>query len=224
MTDLDVKAPGSPTKERAFVEVHSRQAKFSDLYVERFDYVWRVVRGLGVPPDLVEDAVQDVFIVVHRRLAEFVPDASYKTWLFAVAARVASDYRRRAARKGRHVALEHAADLHAPTLDPYNAVLCVELMRRVEQFLDTLDADRRAVFVLSEFGELSGPEIAARLHMKLNTAYSRLRLARQQLARLMSELEALPESEERVRGARATRSAQAPGTPELSALTRRQGD
>ena len=34
-------------------------------------FVWRVVRRLGVADAALEDVVHDVFLVVHRRLAEY---------------------------------------------------------------------------------------------------------------------------------------------------------
>ncbi len=177
-------------------QVAEALASFAELYAH-FDYVWSVVRRMGVPDEAAEDATQDVFIVVHRRMRDSLPCVSYKAWLFGVAVRVAKDYRRRAARKGHHVTLELASNLQSPRWDPYEGALCQEMMERVQTFLNELDKDRRAVFVLAEFGEMSGPEIASELQVKLNTAYTRLRLARQQFARLVEELDASSRSSER---------------------------
>src|SRR6185503_5317683 len=67
------------------------------VYDQHAAFVLRVLRGLGVGDDRVDDAVQDVFIVVHRRLAEFEARSALTTWLYAIARRVASGYRRSAA-------------------------------------------------------------------------------------------------------------------------------
>src|SRR5688572_8332202 len=79
-----------------------RRAGVSDFhtaYTEHFNFVWRSLRLLGVPPDLLDDAAQDVFSVVFRRLADFDGSAALTTWLFAIARRVAANYRRRESRR-----------------------------------------------------------------------------------------------------------------------------
>ena len=43
---------------------------FEQAYEAHFRYVWRVLRGLGVPEADTADAAQEVFLVVHRKLAE----------------------------------------------------------------------------------------------------------------------------------------------------------
>src|SRR6476620_7217092 len=45
--------------------------RFETVYRDHAGFVWRVLRGMGVADVLVEDAVQDAFVVVHRRLPEF---------------------------------------------------------------------------------------------------------------------------------------------------------
>jgi RNA polymerase sigma factor (sigma-70 family) len=71
-------------------------ADFDTVYSQNARFIWRVLRGMGVPDALIEDAVQDVFVVVHRRLAEFDGRHSIRTWLFAIAYRVSRDHLRRA--------------------------------------------------------------------------------------------------------------------------------
>src|SRR5687767_4756436 len=65
-----------------------------EIYERYFDFVWRNVRRMGVPAEAVDDAVQDVFLVVHRRLAEFEGRSAMETWLFGILMRVARDHRR----------------------------------------------------------------------------------------------------------------------------------
>ena len=76
---------------------------FEDVYEEHFEFVWRSVRRLGVPEAALDDAVQDVFVVVHRRGSEFEGRSSVRTWLFGIVVHVARAYRRRRA-------IENAAD------------------------------------------------------------------------------------------------------------------
>ncbi len=159
---------------------------FALVYNDYFDFVWRSLRRLGVPEANVDDALQDVFVVVHRRLGEFAGRSSLKTWLFGIAVRVTSDHRRRARRKGGHEPLDEAVVDPAP--GPQEQAANAELLGLLDRALDALDDERRAVFVLAELEQMSAPEIAEALGVKLNTVYSRLRLARQDFERALAGL------------------------------------
>ncbi|HEX4338588.1 MAG TPA: sigma-70 family RNA polymerase sigma factor [Polyangiaceae bacterium] len=154
-----------------------RAPPFEAIYEEHFDFVWRSLRRLGVPDAQLDDAVQDVFVVVHRRLPEFEGRSTIKTWLFGIALRVASALRRSAARRPTEPLVEDPPDEHAG-LDADAQREASEAARLVHRLLDSLDDDRRAVFVLTELEEMTAPEISAALGVNLNTVYSRLRLAR----------------------------------------------
>ena len=81
------------------LENASAKPTFRDVYHQHVDFVYRAVRRLGVPERNADDACQDVFVVVHRRLADFEERSSIKTWLYGICRRVAKDHRRRAERK-----------------------------------------------------------------------------------------------------------------------------
>lgn len=155
---------------------------FSEVYTAHVRFVWRVLRTLGVPESQIEDAVQDVFVVVHRRLAEWQGRAAITTWLFAIARRVARTYRRRAGHSAA-AKLEPLSDELADDLpgggDPFADMSRSQAAATVLAILDGLDDDKRIVFALVELEQLSVPEVARMLDLNLNTAYSRLRLARQ---------------------------------------------
>jgi RNA polymerase sigma-70 factor (ECF subfamily) len=150
---------------------------FEVLYEQHFDFMWRSLRRLGVPDAQLDDAVQDVFLVVHRRLGEFEGRSTVKTWLFGIALRVASVHRRAAARRPTEPLPEEPSDLGAqPLADALTEA--AEAARLLHRLLDCLDEDRRAVFVLAELEQMTAPEISTALGVNLNTVYSRLRLAR----------------------------------------------
>jgi RNA polymerase sigma-70 factor (ECF subfamily) len=153
--------------------------RFERVYDDQFDFVWRSLRGLGVADASLDDAVQDVFVVVHRRLGEFEGRASLQTWLYAIARRVGQRYRRSASRRHeRDAALDdHLVDAQA--VDPAAEAQRAEATRLLLELVAELDDDKREVFVLVEIEQRSVPEVAEMLGLKLNTAYSRLRLARQ---------------------------------------------
>lgn len=154
----------------------SEEVGFEAIYEAYFDYVWRSLRRLGVPESSVDDAAQDVFVVVHRRLADFEGRSSIKTWLFGIALRVARTHRRRVSRKGHHDPLP--TDLVSAGGGPDSEFEKRRAAAFLAAFLDSLDDDKRAVFVLAEIEQMTAPEIEQALGVKLNTVYSRLRAAR----------------------------------------------
>jgi RNA polymerase sigma-70 factor (ECF subfamily) len=158
------------------------------IYEEHFDYVWRSIRQLGVDEANADDAVQDVFVVVHRRLSTFEARSSLKTWLFGIALRVARDHRRRFGRKdGRQQPLSFELGDTAP--GPYERLETSEAVRVFERLLESLDDHKREVFVLAEVEQLTAPEIGELLGIPLNTVYSRLRVARQAFNHALRERE-----------------------------------
>lgn len=150
---------------------------FDTLYNEHFDFVWRCLSRLGVDASSVEDAAQDTFVVVHRRLSDLLPGASRKAFLFGIALRVAHGYRRRARRKGAEALNVEATASH--DAGPFDRAARAEAARLVENFVSTLDEDKRGVFCLADLEDMSAPEISEALGVKLNTVYSRLRAARE---------------------------------------------
>lgn len=151
---------------------------FEALYDRYFPYVWRSVVRLGVPRAQADDVVQEVFIVVHRKLESFEGRSKLRTWLYGITFRVARAHRIRSRRQGEGQILD-AEQVHAPqAARPDERAENAEAARLVSVLLANLDDDQREVFVLAELEQLSAPEIAEALELKLNTVYSRLRLAR----------------------------------------------
>lgn len=70
-----------------------------EIYEEHADFVWRTLRRLGVPEGDAPDATQEVFLAVHRTLAQFEGRSSIATWLFTICRSVERDRRRRAHRR-----------------------------------------------------------------------------------------------------------------------------
>jgi RNA polymerase sigma-70 factor (ECF subfamily) len=149
--------------------------EFAELYARHHDGVRRTLVCLGVPEAIVDDALQEVFVVVHRRLGEPTHYQSVKGWIYGIARRIAWRHHRSDARtRGKLARVEPPQDEHTPES---------ELARReaiafMHEFLGDLGDDQREVFVLSEIEGLAAPEIATIVGAKLNTVYSRLRLAR----------------------------------------------
>jgi len=157
---------------------------FDDVYEEHFDFVWRSARRLGVHEGAVDDVVQDTFLVVHRRLADFERRSSLKTWIFGILLRVARDHRRHTRRKAPH-SIRPEAPTDPETLTaatehgPHERAAQTEAVHALHAILDELDDEKREVFILADIEQLSATEIARTLGIKPNTVSSRLRLARE---------------------------------------------
>jgi RNA polymerase sigma-70 factor (ECF subfamily) len=139
-------------------------------------FVWRTLRRLGVREADVDDVCQEVFVVVNRKLAEFEPRASQKSWLYGICVRSAAAHRRRASVR-REVPTE-SPDEGATARGPDATLESRQGLAMLDRALDTLDEDKREVFVLYEIEELTMSEVASILGCPLQTAYSRHSAAR----------------------------------------------
>jgi RNA polymerase sigma factor (sigma-70 family) len=142
------------------------------LYRAHYGFVWHAVRRFGVAAPLTDDAVQDTFITAYRRFDELeLPTA--RAWLYGIARRVASNYRRADLRSTRkRKALAVATDAALPEATPPEAILALE------RFLAGLEPVDRELFVLSEIEGMTGPEAAAILALNTSTTYSRVQSLR----------------------------------------------
>jgi RNA polymerase sigma-70 factor (ECF subfamily) len=159
---------------------------FERVYAEEFDFVWRCLQGLGVPRALLEDAAQDVFVIVHRRLPSYEGRSSLRTWLYGVVRNVAYKQRRRAKRKPTETLEEEP---ESPELGPEERAQDEQAARFVRRFASSLDDRKREIFVACLLEQLSVPEVAEALGIPLNTAYTRLRAARLEFQRALASLE-----------------------------------
>jgi len=163
------------------------------LYETHLAFVWRNLRRFGVDDELLEDATQDVFVTVHRRWESFDPRAaSVETWLFGIVIRVAHYHRRTLRRRlARLVPWFRGGELHEipSELDgPAEVVAKRQAAQLLDRLLDALDERQRAILVMVDVEQISVPEASAVLGVNLNTAYTRLRAARQRFERALNRL------------------------------------
>ena len=138
--------------------------------------VRRALRRLGVPPESLDDAVQDVFTVVVRRDRDFARDRSLVNWLWGIARGVASTHRRSHRRRARLLEALATVPVESSPLD--DALVRADATARIAAFVDGLPKHLREVFVLAFLHGYSGPEIAERVGTTLNTVYAQIRVAR----------------------------------------------
>jgi RNA polymerase sigma-70 factor (ECF subfamily) len=157
--------------------VDRAQQSFDEMYVQEFPFVWRSLRGLGVRDGDVDDAAQEVFVTVHRRLSTFRGESALRTWLFGIVRNVAFKHRRQLARKPT-TAETPAAEPLQPGPSPLERAQDNEAAAFVQRFLAGLNDKKREIFVLAVLEEMNVAEVAAALSIPLNTAYTRLRSVR----------------------------------------------
>ncbi len=155
---------------------------FEGVYEEHFAFVWRSALRLGVPRSSVDDVVQEIFLVVHRRLKDYEHRSSLKTWLFGIVRRVVAHQRRTDRRKPSHTGRDEATDLDAfgdaSHVGPERRAQEAEAVRLLDRILNELDDDKREAFILSELEEMTIAEVAEALGQNPNTMASRIRAAR----------------------------------------------
>jgi RNA polymerase sigma-70 factor (ECF subfamily) len=157
----------------------STQALFRELFDAEYDYVYHSLRRLGVQQRDLEDVAHDVFVAVYENLARYDRARPIKPWLFAFAFRFASDYRRLARHRTELGVPDDAAPPSGRSGSVEDDVARREAAALIASILEAMPIDQRAVFVLYEIDETPMKEIAAALDIPVNTAYSRLRLARE---------------------------------------------
>jgi RNA polymerase sigma-70 factor (ECF subfamily) len=156
------------------------------VYAREFDWVWHTLRRLGVAQRNLADVTHDVFVVVHQRAHTYDPARPLRPWLFGVAYRVAKDHqslgRNRNESVGEAVEVVDTAPAQDQRVEQSQArelVLCA---------LQSLDLERRVVFILHDLEEQPMREIADALDVPAKTLYARLKVAREQFVAAVRRL------------------------------------
>ena len=162
------------------------ELELTTVYAQHADFVWRSLQRLGVPAQDLEDAFQETFVVVHRRLSDFGGRSKLTTWLFGICLRVAKRQRRlgflrELAPEGAPEPVEHRT--------PEREAQQRQAERLLAVILDRLTPEQRAVFTMFEFEQIDCPEIAAVMGVPVGTVYSRLHAARARFQREHERLE-----------------------------------
>jgi RNA polymerase sigma-70 factor (ECF subfamily) len=168
--DVNGLAPTAPAPSRV------EALTFEAIYSEYFDFSWRVLRNLLGHSRGVDDAAQELWSAVHRRLVDFEQRSSVRTWLFGIAVNVARNQRRA---ESRHRALELVPEtLPGRGIDAETVRGVRETWRSLTRFLDALEEQDRAIFVSNLIEDLSAMETAEALGIGVMLVYQRVRTLR----------------------------------------------
>jgi RNA polymerase sigma-70 factor, ECF subfamily len=187
-------AEKSPEAGRALIAEPPREVigSFEEIYDTQVDFVWRSARRLGVDDGAADDVVQQVFLVVHKRLGEFEGRSSLKTWIFSILLNVVRAHKRTMRRKSPHQLGEaldpdELAAIGAAS-NPHLAFERAEASKMIDLLLETLEEEKRVVFVMAELEQMSANEISSATGLEPKAVYSRLRAARIDFERAASAL------------------------------------
>ncbi len=148
------------------------------------EYVQRTLRRLGTDRSEVDDLAQEVFLVLHRRWAEYDASRPLRPYLFGIALRIALAHQRKRSREISFGTLELGDDGPGPE-DALSAKQAHGVLRAA---LEYIPLARRTVLVMHELDHVPVTEVASTLSIPLFTVYSRLRKARQELERATRRL------------------------------------
>lgn len=163
--------------------------QFEDVYERHFDLVWRTLRRLGVATGSLDDALQDVFLVVYRRLPAFEQRSSLRTWLFGITLRVAGDYLRRG-RRQHHTQSVDPELRDEVSRDPLAQAEHHEALTLLYAALAELDTEKRVAFVLAELEEMTVAQVSEAIGVNVNTVSSRVKAGRRQFEAALRRLRA----------------------------------
>ncbi|MFN0250888.1 MAG: RNA polymerase sigma factor [Kofleriaceae bacterium] len=159
---------------------------FATVYRANLDYVWASVRRLGIPSSDLEDVAHEVFLVVHRKLDQYDRARPLRPWLFGIAYRIASEHRRKNARRAQQE-LEDELAASESSSSPEKQTVKRQAIELAQKALDAIDEEARAVFVLAELDGVAVTDVAETLSIPVNTAYTRLRRARLAIANAITQ-------------------------------------
>ena len=175
-----------PSNPAELLPAEASKARLERMFNEHHDFIWRLVRRLGLSPGSADDAAQHVFLVAAERLAD-IKFGSERAFLFGTALRVA----RSQSRTDRRWVLEEDMDFRRSEARRPEELAdhqrAIEVLGRI---LTEMKLEFRTVFILSELEGLTMPEVAALVEIPVGTAASRLRRAREVFRSEVALLEA----------------------------------
>ncbi|HEU4582110.1 MAG TPA: sigma-70 family RNA polymerase sigma factor [Polyangiaceae bacterium] len=201
-------APGSSVGESTRLPAGTLRK----LVQEHYDFIWRLLSRLGVMGTEVDDAAQQVFMVLVTREGLSIKPGSERAFLYGVALRVAKEFRRKAQSSHNHVAPdpERLVD-GAPDLEAVAARN--QARRQLDRILERMPDNLKEAFILFELEDLTVPQIAELLAIPTGTVASRLRRAR---AHFQTEVAQLREMSARTPFAPEPAAARGPAPDETS--------
>jgi len=182
------KSPSAPSVVDE-TEAPADPARLSEVVKTHYEFIWRTLRRLGLPPSAADDATQQVFLIVSRRLGTIAVGAE-RTFLYRTAVRVTCDARRAHNRQLKRTSDEEVGTLADPTPNPEELTDQKRARVLLDQLIAGLDEELQEVFVLFELDRMPIPEISELLGIPPGTCSSRLRRAREDFKEALKRMQA----------------------------------
>ena len=162
---------------------------FTRIYKQELSYVYASVGRLGVPVAQREDVTHDVFVIVHRKLADYDPLRPLRPWLFGIAYRVVLDHKRKAS-NAREIPSLKAHEERAGEADtPGEREEARAARDLIMEALEAVPIERRVVFILHKLDRCDVADIAREFALPIHTVYARLRRANEEFAHAVRALQ-----------------------------------
>ena len=173
-------AEQSEHDDRAGAEARIEVPAFESIYAQYIDFVRFSARYFGVAPAAMDDIVQEIFMVIHRKLGTLRQPESLRSWIYSIVRRTVTDHRRsQLTRHATDLVLSFFVETQQETQPtPLDLTEQSEAAALLRGLLDEIDPQKREVLVLVEAQGMTVPEISHGLEIPLDTVYTRLRAAR----------------------------------------------
>jgi RNA polymerase sigma-70 factor, ECF subfamily len=156
---------------------------FSEIIEAHLDFIWRLLRRLGLSPADAEDAAQHVFILAESK-RELIAPGKERTFLYGTALRVAANARRSLGNR-REVSTEFTPPAQSRGLQPDESLELSRARALLDELLAELPEELARVLLLAEMEGHTVPAIAELEQIAVGTAASRLRRARELFRELL---------------------------------------
>jgi RNA polymerase sigma-70 factor (ECF subfamily) len=157
------------------------------LVQEHYDFIWRLLARLNVSGPEVDDAAQQVFMVLVSRDGLTIKVGSERAFLYGVALRVAKEFRRKTLSQLNHFSpdpeflVDRSPDVEAVAERS-------QARQKLDHILNQMPDSLKEAFILFELEDMTVPEIAELLSIPTGTVASRLRRARALFQKAVTEL------------------------------------
>jgi RNA polymerase sigma-70 factor, ECF subfamily len=178
-----------PCEVQAGTCSQDKSSYFQEVFWAHYPYVFNSLRRLGVHPNDIEDLAQEVFVTAYRRVDDFDRARPARPWLFGIAYRVVAQHRRDT-RQDRAVSAQDVSEAVDGSEGADDLLDRRDDQRMVLEALGSVELDRRAVLLMHDLDGICMPDIAGTIGIPVNTAYSRLRLAREEFASAVKRVRA----------------------------------
>ena len=185
MTTGSDRVPIATAGLRSAKEAALDTRNFASVYYHTYEDVSRWIRALGGPSSEQDDLIQDIYLIVHRKLAHF-DGKNLAAWLYRITAHRVRDFRRlwwfRHVMGKDPLALEK---MESTDPNPVNVLETAEKRRELERLLSKLSVPLRATFILFEIEGYTADEIADLQAISVNTVRARIHRARKKLVAIL---------------------------------------